>query len=41
MKCREEVGDMPVEDAEEFCEEKDGDFVRVNGEIYIEWEEEK
>lgn len=41
MKCREEVGGMPVEDAEKFCKERDGEFVRKNGKIYVEWEEEK
>ncbi len=32
------VSDLPIEDAENLCEERDGDFVIRRGEIYVVWE---
>ncbi len=33
------VSDLPIEDAEELCEERNGDFEVRRGEIYVVWKD--
>ncbi len=35
------VSNLPLEHAEEMCEEKNGDFEVKRGEVYLVWEEDE
>ncbi len=39
MKRKKKVGNMPHEDAEQLCKQKNGNFERQDGNIFIVWHE--